>query len=299
MSILRVLLIAISLFCCGGSLFAADLVLPKPAEDISAEIVKCDANSCQISERLICSMAGLPGCLVDLSSGDGQRLVRQVDSFRKPGAHLQPSGELKVMYHSWLDQTQAKSASILGFIKGSMDKNDRLEVKSTMLPGVSVLPEDLDYEKIAAVFGTMTREEIDKYGIVMGVIIYEVSGAIYSTSNRRGDIDWPCYSTMGGKSLLYKSGEENSQCFLMVVYAPVPFCLALDTLSKTPPEKSTPGHATASALGLPEDAPEVGLSRVTQSGPIISKLLQAYVGSHKPTVGVSDPPRAVAAPEVK
>lgn len=299
MSTLRVLLVAIIVSCCSTGLLADELVLPKPAQDISAEIIKCDANSCQVSDRLIGIMTGLPGCLVDLSSGDGQRMVRQVDSFRKPGTHLQPSGEVKVMYHSWLDETQARSASILGFMGKSLEKNDRLEVKSTMIPGVSVLPEDLDYEKIAAVFGGMTREEINKYGIVMGVLVYEVSGAIYNTSNRKIDVDWPCYSLAGGKSLLYKSGEENSKCFLMAVYAPVPFCLDLQSLSKTPPNKGASEHVTAEALGLPNDAPAVDLSRITESGAVISKLLNAYVASHKPAVGIADPPRAVVAPELK
>lgn len=278
---------------------AEPLQLSKPPEDVSAEIVKCDANSCQVSDRLIGSMAGLPGCLVDLSSGDGQRLVRQVDNFRKPGTKLQPSGEVKVMYHSWLDQTQAKSASILGFIRGSMDKNDRLEVKSTLIPGVSILPEDIDYAKIAAVFRRMPREEIDRYGIVMGVLVYDVCGAIYNTSNRKIDVDWPCFSLAGGKSLLYKSGEENNKCILMAVYAPVPFCLELDTLSKTPPDATSPDGVKSLELKTPGGTPGMDFSRITESGPIITKLLKAYVDSHKPAVGVADSPRAVSAREIK
>lgn len=299
MSILRVLLIAIALSCCGVFSSAEAPPPPKPPEDVSADIVKCDANSCQVSDRLIGSMAGLPGCLVDLSSSDGQRLVRQVDSFRKPGTKLQASGEARVLYHSWLDQTQARSASILGFIKGSVEKNDRLEVKSTMLPGVSVLPEDLDYAKIAAVFKGMPQAEINKYGIVMGVMVYEVSGAIYNTSNRKIDVDWPCFSLAGGKTLLYKSGEENSKFLLMAVYAPVPFCVELDTLSRKSPDKGMPDKAVVSALGLPDDTPPVDFSRITESRPMISKLLKMYVGSHKPTVGVADSPRAVSARAVK
>lgn len=300
MSTLKALLIAIGLCCCGAGVLAIEQAPPpKPPEDISAEIVKCDANSCQVSDRLICGMAGLPGCLVDLSSGDGQRLVRQVDSFRRPGARLQPSGEAKVVYHAWLDQTQARSASILGFFKTNLEKNDRLEVKSIMLPGVSVLPEDLDYEKIAAVFRGMPRSEVDRYGIIMGVMVYEVSGAIYNSSSRKLDIDWPCFSLAGGKTLLYKAGEENSKFLLMAVYAPVPFCLELDALSKTPPDEGSPDKSTAHVLELPGGTKSVDFSRVTESGPTISKLLGVYMKSHKPAVGIADPPRAVAAPEVK
>jgi hypothetical protein len=287
-----VLLIGACVFVCAVGLCAEPVPPPKPPEDISAEILKCDPNSCQVSDRLIGSMAGLPGSLVDLSSGDGQRLVRQADNFRKPGTHLQPSGEVKVMYHSWLDQTQARSASILGFLKASLDKNDRLEVRSTMLPGVSVLPEDLDYAKIAAAFRGKPQAEIDKYGIVMSVIVYEVSGALYNTSSRKIDVDWPCYSVAGGKSLLYKSGQETSQCFLMAVYAPIPFCIDLDALSKTPPDRKTPTQPSI-ASAFPDNNVPVDLSHITESGPVISLLLKAWVATHEPTLAISDSPRSV------
>lgn len=298
------LLTVICLLGGGPSLLAATAPPPKPPDDVSAEIVKCDINSCQVSERLLGSLGALPGCLVDLSSGDGQRLVRQVDNFRKPGTKLQASGVATVQYHAWLDETQARSASILGFIKGHLEKNDRLEVKSTMLPGVSVLPEDLDYAKIAAVFKDMPQSEIDRYGIVMGVVIYEVSGAIYNTSNKKIDVDWPCFSLAGGKSLLYKAGEETSKCFLMAVYAPVPFCVGLDALSKTPPNqipdtKGTNGKGIASALGLPDNTELFDYSSITKSGPIITRLLQNYTETYRPAVSVADAPRAVSAAEAK
>jgi len=269
-------------------------------EDISAEIIKCDPNSCQVSDRLIGSMASLPGCLVDLESGDGEKLMRQVDNFRKPGTHLQPSGEVKVMYHSWLDQTRASSAKILGFLTGNLDRNDRLEVKSTMLPGVSCLPEDLDYGKIAAAFKGRPQSEIDRYGIVMNVMVYEVSGAIYNNSSRKTDIDWPCYALAGGKSFLYKSGQESSKCFLMAVYAPIPFCIDLNTLSETPPSKGKSTNISVLTAGLPDyNQKSTDFSAVLESGEVINKLLNTYVASHKPKVSIADAPRAVVAPEVK
>ena len=284
---------------CSSAMSAEPVPPPRPLEDISAEIVKCDSNSCQVSDRLLGSLAGLPGCLVDLSSGDGQKLVRQVDNFRRPGSKLQASGQPKVQYHCWLDQTQARSASILGFLKGNMEKNDRLEVKSTVIPGVSVLPEDLDYARIAAVFKDMPKSEADKYGIVMGVMVYEVSGAIYNTSNRKVDIDWPCLSLAGGKTLLYKAGQETSKCFLMAVYAPVPFCMGLQELASRPPVPpiSSPnqsGGTGALALNLP-DTKSIDYSKVTSSGLLIDALLQKYLETNKPKVSVADGPRAVGA----
>lgn len=293
----RALLIAVCVFCC-ASVLCADVPAPKDPEDISAEIIKCDPNSCQVSDRLIGSMAGLPGCLIDLSAVDGERQVRQVDNFRKPMTHLQPSGEIKVMYHSWLDETRAKSAKILGFLTGNLEKNDRLEVKSTMLPGVSLLPEDLDYEKIAAAFQGKSQAEIDKYSIVMSVLVYEVSGAVYNTSSRKVDIDWPCYALAGGKNFLYKSGQESSKCLLMAVYAPIPFCVGLDTLAKTPVTKGGPDRVGSLSVG-PDEGTKVDYSRVTESSEVISKLLSMYVKAHKPTVSIADAPRAVIAEEPK
>lgn len=294
-----ILLIGLCLLISATAAHSDTVPPPKPPEDISAEIVKCDVNSCQISDRFIGSMAGLPGCLIDLSSGDGQRLVRQVDNFRKPGTKLQASGEAKVQYHAWLDETQARSASILGFLKSNMEKNDRLEVKSTLVPGVSVLPEDLDYARIAAVFKDMPKAEADKYGILMGVVVYEVSGAVYNTSNRKTDVDWPCFSLAGGKTLLYKAGEETSQCFLMAVYAPVPFCVGLDALANKPPDHTHPSNQDPSALSLPDTKSQIDYSQILDSGPIISALLQKYTEAHKPTVTIADAPRAVSAPQMK
>ena len=294
--IVVVMVIVVSGWCAGFCAGIPAVPAPKAPEDISAEIIQCDPNSCQVSDRLVGSIAGLPGCLVDLSSGDGQKLVRQVDNFRKPGTRLQPSGEVKVMYDSWLDQTHAQSASILGFLKSDVEKNDRVEVKSTMLPGMSVLPEDLDYEKIAAAFQGKPQSEVDRYGIVMSVIIYEVSAAVYNTSNRKIDIDWPCLSLAGGKSLLYKSGEENSKCFIMAVYAPIPFCLQLQTLAKTAPTtKPKPDGVSTLSVGEKSTDTDIDFSRVTESGELISQMLKTYVKAHKPTVSIADPPRAVYA----
>jgi len=292
MTRLGILAVILFVFVCAASSCAETVPPPKPPEDLSAEIVKCDPNTCQVSERLIGSMAGLPGSLVDLSSADDQKLVRQADNFRKPGTKLQTSGEVKVMYHSWLDQTRAKNASILGFLKTSLERNDRLEVKSTVLPGVAVLPEDLDYEKIAAAFKGRPQEEIDKYGIVMSVVVYEVSAALYSTSDRKIDVDWPCYSLAGGKSLLYKSGQESSQCFLMAVYAPIPFCVELDRLSKTSPDKRGPDGVSTSS-NLPDKNAQIDFSQVTKSGGVIGTLLDSWVAKHQPKVAITDTPRLV------
>jgi hypothetical protein len=300
---LRVMLIGLCVsWCAVGWCADAPLAIPVPPPDVSAEIIQCDPNSCQVSDRLIGSMAGLPGCLVDLTTPDGQRQVRQVDNFRKPGTRLQPAGEVKVMYHSWLDTTQAKSAKLLGFLSGSMERNDRLEVKSTLLPGMSCLPEDLDYAKIAAAFEGKTQAEKDRYGIVMSVVAYEVSGAVYNTSNRNINVDWPCFSLAGGKSLLYKSGQESSKCFLMAVYAPIPFCLQLEAVAKTPPTKSTHDHGDdVKATSIPDapDTDNADLSHLTDSRPVISKLLKMWVSTHKPQVAFTDAPRAVIAPEVR
>ena len=234
---------------------------------------------------------------MDLTSGDGQRLVRQADNFRKPGTKLQPSSEVRVMYHAWLDQTQAKGASILGFLKTSMERNDRLEVRSTVMPGVAVLPEDLDYAKIAAAFKGKPQEEIDKYGIVMGVVVYEISAALYNTTGRKIDIDWPCYSLAGGKSLLYKSGQETSECLVMAVYAPIPFCIELENLSTTPPDKRPPDQISI-ASAFPDKSVPIDFSKVTDSGPVINALLDAWVSAHQPTVAISDSPRSVIVKEV-
>ncbi len=297
MRYLKILLVMICVLGWSIAQCAEPVPPPKPPADISAEILKCDPNTCQISERLIGSMAGLPGSLVDLTSGDGQRLVRQADNFRRPGTHLQPSGEVKVMYHAWLDQTQAKTASILGFLKTGMDRNDRLEVRSTMMPGVAVLPEDLDYAKIAAAFKGKPQEEIDKYGIVMGVVVYEISAALYNTTGRKVDIDWPCYSLAGGKSLLYKSGQETSQCLVMAVYAPIPFCIELEDLSKTPPDKPKPGDISI-ASSIPDKATPIDFSKIAENGQMIDLLLSAWVASHQPTVAITDSPRAMLVPDV-
>jgi hypothetical protein len=294
---LIVLVVIMCVSSCTAGLCLEPVPPPRAPEDISAEILKCDPNTCQVSDRLIGSMTGLPGSLVDLTSGDGQRLVRQADNFRKPGTKLQPSSEVKVMYHSWLDQTQAKGASILGFLKTSLEKNDRLEVRSTMMPGVAVLPEDLDYAKIAAAFKGKPQEEIDKYGIVMGVVIYEVSTALYNTTGRKVDIDWPCYSLAGGKSLLYKSGQESSQCFLMAVYAPIPFCIELENLSNTPPDTKPPDQISI-ASAFPDKSVTIDFSKITESGRVIDLLLSAWVARHQPTVAISDAPRAVIVPDV-
>jgi len=282
---------------CTAALCAEPVPPPRPPEDISAEILKCDPNTCRISDRLIGSMAGLPGSLVDLTSGDGQRLVRQADNFRKPGTHLQPSGEVKVMYHAWLDQTQVKSASILGFLKTGMDRNDRLEVRSTMMPGVAILPEDLDYSKIAAAFKGKPQEEIDKYGIVMGVVVYEISAALYNTTGRKIDVDWPCYSLAGGKELLYKSGQETSECLVMAVYAPIPFCIELQNLSETPPGQQPPDQINISSA-IPNKSAGMDFSKITQDGRVIDLLLSAWVAKHPPAAAISDPPRAMLVPDV-
>lgn len=303
----RIMLFAFLALCSFPAICAEVAPPPKPPEDVSAEIIKCDINSCQISDRLLGSLAGLPGCLVDLTSGDGQKLVRQVDNFRKPGTKLIASGEAKVQYHAWLDETQTRGASILGFFKTHMEKNDRLEVKSTMIPGVSVLPEDLDYARIAAVFRNMPKAEADKYGIIMGVVVYEVSGAIYNTSNRKIDVDWPCYALAGGKSLLYKAGEETSKCFLMAVYAPVPFCVDLQELATTPPliqgnndTGSQNGGKTGSlSTGIPDTKAPMDYSKITSSGLMIEALLRTYLDTNKPRVTIADAPRAVFAPEIK
>lgn len=295
---LTLTLAVFALFCSCATFSAEPPITPRTPEDISLEIIQCDANSCQVSERLIGSMSALPGCLIDLSSVDGKKVIRQFDSFKKPGTNLGPAGEVKVTYHSWLDQTQAKSASILGFLRGGMDKNDRLEVKSTMLPGMAVRPEDLDYEKIAAVFAGKPQEEIDKYGIVMSVVIYEVSAAIYSSSNRKVDVDWPCLSLAGGRTLLYKSGEEVTKCFVMAVYAPIPFCIGLDALAKNAAKNpDTKSNHSATSIGDPGDPwdPKVDLSKITENGDLISRMLKMYVQTHKPAVSLSDAPRAVYA----
>lgn len=294
---LRMLPILALMFLFTAAMCAEPVPPPNPPEDISAEILKCDPNTCRISDRLIGSMAGLPGSLVDLTSGDGQRLVRQADNFRRPGTHLQPSGEVKVMYHAWLDQTQVKSASILGFLKTGMDRNDRLEVRSTMMPGVAILPEDLDYAKIAAAFKGKPQEEINKYGIVMGVVVYEISAALYNTTGRKIDVDWPCYSLAGGKELLYKSGQETSECLVMAVYAPIPFCIELQNLSETPPGQEPPDPINISS-GIPNKTTGIDFSKVTQNGQMIDLLLNAWVAKHPPTVSVSDPPRAMLVPDV-
>lgn len=299
----RVLLIGLGVcWCAVGWCADAPMVIPTPPADVSAEIIQCDPNSCHVSDRLIGSMAGLPGCLVDLATPDGERQVRQVDNFRKPGTRLQPSGEVKVMYHSWLDTTRAQHAKLLGFLSGGMDRNDRMEVKSTLLPGMSCLPEDLDYAKIAAAFQGKTQEEKDRYGIVMSVVAYEVSGAVYNTTNRNINVDWPCFALAGGKSLLYKSGQETSKCFLMAVYAPIPFCLDLQAVDTAAPTKPTPDHGDgvkATAFPDANDPNTPDFSRLTDSGPAISKLLKMWVETHKPQVSVADAPRAVIAPEVK
>ena len=52
------LIVVMFAFACSAGLCLEPVPPPKPPEDISAEIIKCDPNSCQVSDRLIGSMAG-------------------------------------------------------------------------------------------------------------------------------------------------------------------------------------------------------------------------------------------------
>jgi hypothetical protein len=83
----------------------------------------------------------------------------------------------------------------------------------------------------------------------------------------------------------------------MAVYAPIPFCITLDELSKTPPDQRPPDQISISSA-FPDKTTGIDYSKITDSGPIITKLLSAWVKTHQPTVAVSDSPRSVIVPDI-
>ena len=180
-------------------------------------------NVCLIDSHQMVNAADLPGRLV-VVPGDPKvpsSLLRF--NFRKAGskAKTQTDALGTPVQQTRVESGDAKSAGLLSWVGGRMEKGDIAELRTVALPATSMSVDDLDEEKILAQFKEVPEAARQSLGIITDVIPYEVFASVCKQSSSK--LEGGIWYIRLGKDWYAKQSDELRKYYLVAVYTPLAF----------------------------------------------------------------------------